>query len=86
MLVNASIETGLSIETAINDIRPPIYFKKKQSVINHTKIFSIKRCSNLLEKFTQLEKKYKTGSTPDPYCLIGQSLLGIAISLSYQRV
>ncbi len=86
MLVNASIETGLSIEAAINDIRPPIYFKKKQSVINHTKIFSIKRCSYLLEKFTQLEKKYKTGSSPDPYSLIGQSLLGIAISLSHQRV
>ena len=86
MLVNAAVETGLSIEVAVNDIRPPIYFKRKQSVIKHSKIFSVRRCSNLLEKFTQLETKYKTGSTPDPYSLIGQALLGIALNLSYQRV
>ena len=73
---------GLSIQAAVNTIRPPIYFKRKQSVINHSKLFSIRGCFTLMERFMQLEGQCKMGSNPNPYSLIGQSLLGIAIKLS----
>ena len=84
--INASVNSGLSAQLAVNNMRPPIFFKRKQSVVSHSKIFSIKHCSNLLEKFTQLEKQFKSESKGDPYSLIGQSLLGIAISSSRHRV
>lgn len=83
--VSASIETGLSAKAAVDNIRPPIYFKRKQSVLTHSKTFPIKRCLNLLERFTQLEKQYKEGKAPDPYSFIGQSLLGVAIASSRHR-
>ncbi len=86
MSVNASMENGLTAQVAVNNIRPPIYFKRKQDVVYHSKIFSMIYCSKILEKLVKLEKQYKTGSTPDPYSLIGQSLLGIAIASSYHRV
>ena len=83
--VSASIETGLSAKAAVDNIRPPIYFKRKQSVLTHSKTFPIKRCLILLERFTQLEKQYKEGKAPDPYSFIGQSLLGVAIASSRHR-
>ena len=82
----AKKQKGLSIQAAINNIRPPIYFKRKQSIINHSKLFSIKGCSALMERFMLLEGQCKMGSNPNPYSLIGQSLLGIAIKLSNHRV
>ena len=83
--VSASMENGFSAKVAVNNIRPPIYFKRKQTVIYHSKIFSIKNCSSILGKLIKLEKQYKTESILDPYSFIGQSLLGIAIALSYHR-
>ena len=84
--IGAKKQKGLSIQAAVNNIRPPIYFKRKQSVINHSKLFSIKGCSALMERFMLLEGQCKMGSNPNPYSLIGQSLLGVAIKLSNHRV
>ncbi len=84
--IGAKKQKGLSVQAAVNNIRPPIYFKRKQSVIDHSKFFSIKGCSRLMERFMQLEGQCKMGSNPNPYSLIGQSLLGIAIKLSNHRV
>jgi len=84
--IGAKKQKGLSIQAAVNNIQPPIYFKRKQSIINHSKLFSIKGCSALMERFMLLEGQCKMGSNPNPYSLIGQSLLGIAIKLSNHRV
>ncbi len=84
--ISAQKQKGLTVQTAVNNIRPPIYFKRKQSVIDHSKIFSMKGCSSLMERFMQLEGQCKMGSNPNPYSLIGQSLLGVAIKLSSHRI
>ena len=84
--ISAQKQKGLTVQTAVNNIRPPIYFKRKQSVIDHSKLFSMKGCSSLMERFTKLEGQCKMGSNPNPYSLIGQSLLGVAIKLSSHRI
>ena len=84
--IGAKKQKGLSIQTAVNGIRPPIYFKRKQSFINHSKLFSIRGCFALMERFMQIEGQCKMASNPNPYSLIGQSLLGISIKLSNHRV
>ena len=84
--ISAQKQKGLTVQTAVNNIRPPIYFKRKQSVIDHSKLFSMKGCSSLMERFTKLEGQCKMGSNPNPYSLIGQSLLGIAIKVSSHRI
>ena len=48
--ISAKKQKGLSIQAAVNNIRPPIYFKRKQSIINHSKLFSIRGCSALMER------------------------------------
>tara|TARA_B100001057_G_C22820486_1_gene939169 strand:- start:531 stop:1562 length:1032 start_codon:yes stop_codon:yes gene_type:complete len=83
--VGASKKSGLSTEVAINNVRPPIYFKRKQLVKHHCNIYSVEWCLALTNRFMLLEKQCKKSSYPDPYSLVGQSLLGIAISLSRQR-
>ena len=84
--IGAKKQKGLSIQAAVNNIQPPIYFKRKQSIIDHSKLFSIKGYSALMERFMLLEAQCKMGSNPNPYSLIGQSLLGISIKLSNHRV
>ena len=84
--VNAQIQTGVTLQSAVSNLRPPVYFKRKQSVIKHSSICNLARCMSLMERLLSLEKQCKTGTNPDPYSLIGQSLLGIAISFSRQRV
>ena len=64
----------------------PIYFKRKNAVTHHSNVCSVEWCLALLNRFVLLEKQCKRGTNPDPFSLIGQSLLGIAISLSRQRV
>ena len=39
--IGAKKQKGLSIQAAVNSIRPPIYFKRKQSVINHSKLYKL---------------------------------------------
>ena len=84
--INAKKQKGFSTQAAVNNIQPPIYFKRKQSVVDHSKLFSIKGCSALMERFILLEVQCKMGSNPNPYSLIGQSLLGVAIKLSSHRI
>ena len=84
--VGAGKKSGLSTTAAISNLRPPIYFKRKNAVIRHSKVCDVEWCLALLKRFMLLEKQCKTGTNPDPFSLIGQSLLGIAIILSRQRV
>ena len=84
--VSAGKNSGLSTGTAIGNLRPPIYFKRKNSVIRHSDVCTLEWCLVLSKRFVLLEKQCKRGTNPDPFSLIGQSLLGIAISLSRQRV
>ena len=86
IVIGSKKQKGLSVQAAVNNVQPPIYFKRKQSIINHSKLFSIKGCSALMERFMLLEGQCKMGSNPNPYSLIGQSLLGISIKLSNHRV
>ncbi len=84
--VGAGKESGLSTTEAIGNLRPPIYFKRKNAVIRHSSVCNVERCLALLKRFMLLEKQCKRSANPNPFSLIGQSLLGIAISLSHQRV
>ena len=84
--VGAAKKSGLSTGAAISNLRPPIYFKRKNAVTHHSSVCSVEWCLALLNRFVLLEKQCKRGTNPDPFSLIGQSLLGIAISLSRQRV
>ena len=84
--VGTAKKSGLSTEAAISNLRPPIYFKRKNAVTHHSSVCSVEWCLALLNRFVLLEKQCKRGTNPDPFSLIGQSLLGIAISLSRQRV
>ena len=84
--VGAAKKSGLSTGAAISNLRPPIYFKRKNAVTLHSSVCSVEWCLALLNRFVLLEKQCKRGTNPDPFSLIGQSLLGIAISLSRQRV
>ena len=83
--VGVSKKSGLPMEVAINNVRPPIYFKRKPLVKQHSSIYSVEWCLALMNRFMLLEKQCKSSTYLDPYSLVGQSLLGIAISLSHQR-
>ncbi len=80
--VGAGKKSGLSTAAAIGNLRPPIYFKRKNAVARHSNVCSVEWCLSVLDKLVILEKQCKKGTNPDPLSLIGQSLLGIAISLS----
>ncbi len=83
--VGAGKKSGLSTAAAIGNLRPPIYFKRKEAVIRHSGVCTVGWCLALLKRLMLLEKQCKRGTNPNPFSLIGQSLLGIAISLSRQR-
>ena len=84
--VGAGKKSGLSTTAAISNLRPPIYFKRKNAVIRHSRVCDVEWCLALLKRFILLEKQCKKGTNPDPFSLIGQSILGIAIILSRQRI
>ena len=84
--VGAGKKSGLSTAAAIGNLRPPIYFKRKNAVIRHSSVCTVEWCLAILKRFVLLEKQCKRGTNPDPFSLIGQSLLGIAITQSRQRV
>ena len=55
--VGAAKKSGLSTGAAISNLRPPIYFKRKNAVTHHSSVCSVEWCLALLNRFVLLEKQ-----------------------------
>ena len=69
---------GLSIEDAINKIKPPIFFKNKPSIALQCRLWSIKKVNKILKMLIKLEVKCKTSVYAEKI-LISQFILSASV-------
>ena len=69
---------GLSIEDAINKIKPPIFFKNKPSIALQCSLWSIEKVNKILKMLIKLEIKCKTSVYPEKI-LISQFILSASV-------
>ena len=71
------ISENTSIESAINSIKPPIFWKDKPSIIIQAKKWDAKKVKDTLEKAYNLEIQIKSSSILNKNILIKKFLLDI---------
>jgi len=71
-------QKGLSIQDAINKIKPPIFFKNKPMIAYQCSLWSIKNIKKLLKMLIKLEIKCKTINYPEKI-LISQFILSASV-------
>lgn len=74
-IISKSKEKGL--EEAINNIRPPIFWKDKPSFINQTKKWNQKKIKTILNDTYNLEIKIKSNNLVDKNILIKKLLIDL---------
>ena len=72
------VEDGVSIQNAINTIRPPIFFKDKPLISIQTKLWSLKKINLVLKRLSDTEIKCKSGLFLDDL-LSAQLILSISV-------
>ena len=73
--VLCDIEDGKNIDDAINNIKPPIFFKDKPLIFNQSRLWSLPKINLILKRLADTEIKCKSG-------LFFDKLLGAQLILS----
>ena len=73
-----SVEDGKSIDTAINEVKPPIFFKDKQVFYIQTKSWNLHRINLVLNRLCDTEIKCKSGIFSDK-TLTAQLILSTSV-------
>ena len=73
-----AIEDGNNIDDAINNIRPPIFFKDKPLVFLQSRLWNMRKINLVLKRLTDTEFKCKTGLYFDKL-LAAQLILSISV-------
>ena len=73
-----SNQHGKNLSEAINDIKPPIFFKDKPFILSQCKIWSFKKINLILKRLTDLEFKTKKGLYPEK-TLLSQFILSVSV-------
>ena len=79
-----SNQRGSSFLEAINDLKPPIFFKEKPFFLSQCKLWSFKKVNLIQKRLIDLELKTKLGLYPEK-TLLSQFILSSSV-LAKQRV
>ncbi len=69
---------GKSFSEAINDLKPPIFFKDKAFFLSQSKLWSIKKINLIQKRLIDLELKTKAGIYPEK-TLLSQFILSVSV-------
>ncbi len=64
-----------NIEKAINDLRPPIFWKDKSNFISQAKVWDKKKIKTIMKNTYEIEIKIKSNSSIDKNLLIKKLLV-----------
>ena len=80
MLVSRSFfyQHGKSFTEAINNLRPPVFFKDKALFLSQCKLWSFKKIDLIQKRLIDLEFKSKTGLYPEK-TLLSQFILSVSV-------
>ena len=66
-----------NLESVINGIKPPIFWKDKQNIIDQLKMWDIKKIQSVLKSLFDLEKTFKSNANIDKNVLIKKILIDV---------
>ena len=72
-----NLNNGISVEKAIENIKPPIFWKDKNNFLSQAKKWNLKKISVILKTTFDLEIKFKSQSTINRNILIKKLLIDI---------
>ena len=72
-----NLNNGISVEKAIENIKPPIFWKDKNNFLSQAKKWNLKKISVILKSTFDLEIKFKSQSTINRNILIKKLLIDI---------
>ena len=73
-IVRTAIDAGTSQDTAIKQLQPPVFFKRKDAFERQLKRYSAARMLKQHQRFQEIEKRVKQTGAPD-ITILGQRLL-----------
>ena len=68
-----------NIEKAVNNMRPPIFWKDKQNFISQAKIWNEKKLKSIIKKTYDIEVKIKSSSSINIQILIKKLLIDLCV-------
>lgn len=63
-IVRSKVDQGISIDQAMQQLRPPVFFKSKPSFIKNVKSWNTKKTVNLIKKLQKAEAECKRSNAP----------------------
>ena len=66
-----------NIDDAINNIKPPIFWKDKQNIIEQAKVWDIKKIQFILKKLFDLEITFKSNANVNKNILLKKLLIDV---------
>ena len=71
------LSKNVSVETALNQIKPPIFWKDKPIVLNQLKKWSLKKINLALNKTYNIETLIKSSSNINKNLLLKQAIIDV---------
>lgn len=72
------IENGMNLTDAINNIKPPIFFKDKPLITFQCKLWSLRKINIIFKRLIDIELKFKTNIYPEK-TLLSQFILSTSV-------